>query len=415
MSFSPAADSLPVSRPAGLDLGAPRPLAVYVHLPFCREHCPYCDFYTVPASNPKSRHLGEYIGWLRGELALAAETLPELVGRPLRSLYLGGGTPSLYRPEHLAPFFEDFRRLWTIAPETEVTMEANPGSLLADDLAAYGALGVNRVSLGVQSFDDAALRELGRAHGSADARRSLDALAEADFVKSFSADLIFGYPRQTVETLRADLDELAGRNVPHISAYGLTLHPGTPYETRHRKGDLPLPNEEAVLAMFREVRRSAQAAGYEAYEFSNFAKPGHRAIHNSAYWELEPVLPLGGIGVRLPGRAARREPPPPRPLRRGHPLGTPGLDLGGAPCGSPESRRGSHVRAQAVGGRREGLGDREMRRRSVGALPEGNSGRASPRLAGRGELPARPSAPHRRRRGDVGRVFWDVVLMMFNH
>ncbi len=250
-------------------------LGVYVHMPFCERVCPYCDFAVEPV----------------GRLPAALD------GRRLATLYFGGGTPSLLSAESVARLIEEIRTRFVEAPQ-EVTLELNPGSAENRRVDALRAAGVTRLSVGLQALDDDVLRALGRGHSAADARAGLEACLAAGFA-SLSVDLIYAAPRQSEEVLLRDLGAVLRAGVPHVSAYALTLEPGTPFATAHAAGRLALPDEETARRMGRRVRAELAAAGLRQYEISSFARPGHESRHNSRYWLRQDVLALGPSGATL--------------------------------------------------------------------------------------------------------------------
>jgi len=269
------------------------PLGVYVHWPFCKSKCPYCDF------NSHVRDGVEQARWraaLLRELEHAAREAPD---RGVETMFFGGGTPSLMEPETVAALIERTRALWDSAPEIEITLEANPTSVEAGRFAALAEAGVNRVSLGVQALDAAALKFLGREHSTEEA---LDALATAQrHFARHSFDLIYARPGQTPEAWAQELEralELAGE---HLSLYQLTIERGTRFFTDHARGTFVLPDEEASAAMFEHTQARLVRAGLPAYEISNHARPGAACRHNLIYWRYQDYV---GIGPGAHGRFA---------------------------------------------------------------------------------------------------------------
>lgn len=270
---------------------------LYIHVPFCERVCPYCDFAVVAARRLSRAAEDEYLGALLRELELRRGAFH---GRPLASLYLGGGTPSLLRPDSVARLIEAARSAFPrsgptpgpISDTIEITLEVNPSTLERERLPGFRAAGVNRLSLGVQSFDDALLKRLGRAHRAEEARRSLRAARAAGFER-LSIDLIFSVPGQPRGGLDRDLTEALGFEPEHLSTYELTVEPGTPYATAAARGQLPPPPETDTAWMFERIRERLKAAGYRSYELSNHARPGFEAVHNARYWDRRPVLGLG--------------------------------------------------------------------------------------------------------------------------
>jgi len=272
-----------VSRPtSGGDLG------VYVHVPFCERVCPYCDFAVTAVgrlAEADDAELGELLRleWRRWREALA--------GRTVATVYFGGGTPSLLRPKSLDAILSMLAADLRFA-EPEITVELNPGQLEVARVPELRALGVTRLSVGLQSADDAVLRRLGRAQSASEALRGLEACLAAGFA-SVSADLIYGAPGQTVAGLLDDAERVLALGVPHVSAYALTLEGDTPFVRAAEAGRLELPDEDAVLEMSRLLRARLAAGGLAQYEISSFARPGHRSRHNQRYWRRAEVLGLG--------------------------------------------------------------------------------------------------------------------------
>ncbi|MGC4000050.1 MAG: radical SAM family heme chaperone HemW [Anaeromyxobacter sp.] len=269
-----------------------RPLGVYVHFPYCTHRCPYCDFAVTTARPPAD---GRYARAVRAELALRAAAFQ---GLALRSIYLGGGTPSLWAPGEIAQVLADVRATFAAGaePAQELTLEVNPESCDPERLAAWRAAGVNRVSIGVQSFDPGVLAKLGRRHG---AERAEQAIRQAAQVfGNVSVDLIYGARRSTAATAAADAARAVAAGAGHVSAYALTveaeaLAEEVPFVRLAREGRLPLPSEEETLAQARALRAALRRAGLRRYEISNFARPGLESAHNRLYWESESYLGLG--------------------------------------------------------------------------------------------------------------------------
>jgi len=277
-------------------------VGVYVHVPFCERICPYCDFAVVAARRLPAERATRYTDALLRELERRRDAFS---GRRLASLYFGGGTPSLLPPEEVARLVAAVRGAFASDAPVETTLELNPGSLERERLPGFRDAGVNRLSVGAQSFDDTALRRLGRAHRAAEVWRTLAACREAGFA-SVGLDLIFGAPGQTRAGLEADLARAVGFGPEHVSAYELSLEPGTPFAAAATRGRLALPDEDALVAMHARVEERLSAAGYARYEISSYARPGFEAVHNRRYWERRPVLGLGMGAVSLdpPGEGA---------------------------------------------------------------------------------------------------------------
>jgi len=261
---------------------------LYLHLPFCSAICPYCDFSVLTGAEERRTR---FVESLRREIALwAAEPFP---GAPFDSIYLGGGTPSLLAPEQLAAILDELRLRLPMAAGARLSMEANPEDVTPANVAAWRALGVDTLTLGVQSFDDAALRFLGRRHSGAAARRAVDTALGAGFAV-VGVDLIFGLPDQDARAWQADLDVAAALAPQHLSCYQLTIHAGTPFGFRQARGELREMPEGGQATLFRLTHERLCAAGYVAYEVSNFARaPVHQSRHNRKYWSHAPYLGLG--------------------------------------------------------------------------------------------------------------------------
>lgn len=270
---------------------AVEPLALYVHWPFCLAKCPYCDF------NSHVRERIDEAGW-RGALLRALERQAEPLGRvPVTSIFFGGGTPSLMDPASVAAVIDRAAERFDLAPDAEITLEANPTSVEAGRFAGFRTAGVNRVSIGVQSFDEAALRFLGRRHDADQARRAV-ALAARTFPR-YSFDLIYARPGQDVASWRGELEDALALARGHVSLYHLTIEAGTAFEAAHRRGDFALPDDDLAGALFETTAERLEAAGYRSYEISNHAWPGHESRHNLAYWRYGSYL---GVGPGAHGR-----------------------------------------------------------------------------------------------------------------
>ncbi len=288
----------PLSRNAGE--GAERseegegPLAVYIHWPFCRSKCPYCDF------NSHVRDGVDAARWTRALLADLDHHAELMPGRAIGSVFLGGGTPSLMPPETVAALLDRVGARWTVMPDVEVTLEANPNSAEAARFRAFAAAGVNRLSLGVQALDPAALKMLGRLHDRGEAIAAIEH-ARDNFAR-FSFDLIYARPGQSVAAWRHELDEGLALADDHLSLYQLTIEPGTAFATLERLGDLAVPEEEVAAALFETTQEQLDARGLPAYEISNHARPGAECRHNLAYWRYQDYI---GIGPGAHGRLTR--------------------------------------------------------------------------------------------------------------
>jgi putative oxygen-independent coproporphyrinogen III oxidase len=262
--------------------------SLYLHIPYCDSKCPYCDFNSYAAKRwPERAYADALIAELR-----AAAPRPEWAGRTLRTIFFGGGTPSLFAPATIAGLLAAARDLWPIADTAEITLEANPGTVDADKLRGLRTAGINRISFGVQSFHAHHLKTLGRIHSGDDAIAAIRAARAAGF-ENLNLDLIFAVPGQTPDEWEADLRTAVDLAPDHISAYGLTYEEGTAFHAQRRSGALtPLP-EEAEVAMFTRTRAVLGAHGYAPYEISNFARPGRACAHNLNYWRAGAYLGVG--------------------------------------------------------------------------------------------------------------------------
>jgi putative oxygen-independent coproporphyrinogen III oxidase len=267
---------------------------VYVHWPFCLSKCPYCDF---------NSHVRDGIDASRWTRALLADLEHQAVlasDREVCSIFFGGGTPSLMPPETVAALVARVKTLWPVAPDLEVTLEANPNSAEAKRFAGFAAAGVNRLSLGIQSLDPAALRFLGRGHDRDEAIAAIR-LARASFPR-FSFDLIYARPGQSVAAWEAELGEALTLAGDHLSLYQLTIETGTAFGNRSARGEVLAADEETGAALFEATQERLDAAGLPAYEISNHARPGAECRHNLAYWRYDDYV---GIGPGAHGRVAQ--------------------------------------------------------------------------------------------------------------
>ena len=267
---------------------APPPLALYVHLPWCVRKCPYCDFNSHAAEAvPES----DYVAALLSDLE---QELPSVWGRPVVSVFLGGGTPSLFSPEAVEALISGIRARLPLVADVEITLEANPGTVDAARFHGYRQAGVNRLSLGIQSLDDRALRAIGRIHDAAQARAAVEAARKAGF-DNLNLDLMFGLPGQDRAGGLRDLTEAIALGPEHLSWYQLTLEPNTPFAA----APPPLPEEDEVVALWEAGQAMLAGAGYGQYEVSAYARPGWRCRHNLNYWSFGDYL---GIGAGAHGK-----------------------------------------------------------------------------------------------------------------
>jgi putative oxygen-independent coproporphyrinogen III oxidase len=265
---------------------------VYIHWPFCLSKCPYCDF------NSHVRHAAidedRYVRAFAAEIAATAERVQ---GRTVSTIFFGGGTPSLMQPATVGATLDCIGRHWNVASDVEVTLEANPTSVEATRFRGFRAAGVNRVSLGVQALDDAALAALGRLHST---REALDAVAIARSVfDRYSFDLIYARPGQTPEAWRAELEQALGEAAEHLSLYQLTIEADTPFASLHAAGKLIIPDDDTARALYDVTQEVCAAHGLPAYEISNHARPGAECRHNLVYWRGHEYA---GIGPGAHGR-----------------------------------------------------------------------------------------------------------------
>ena len=268
-----------------------RDLAIYVHWPFCRSKCPYCDFNSHVAAGI------EQTVWARSYLQALRHYAALLPDRRITSIFFGGGTPSLMDPVTVAAVIDAITGHWPLAPAVEITLEANPTSVEAARFRDFRTAGVNRLSLGVQSLVDADLRFLGREHDAAAARQAID-LAARSFPR-FSFDLIYGRQGQTLPAWETELTGALVLAGDHLSLYQLTMEPGTQFHTRHQRGEVLTAPDEATVRMYERTQEIMRAAGRPAYEISNHAKPGEESRHNLTYWHYEDYI---GIGPGAHGR-----------------------------------------------------------------------------------------------------------------
>jgi len=283
-----------------LSAADPTPFGVYIHWPFCLSKCPYCDF------NSHVRHVAidetRYVAAFAAEIAASAARAP---GRTVSTIFFGGGTPSLMQPQTVAAILDAIARHWVLAPDVEITLEANPTSVEATRFRGYRAAGVNRVSLGVQSLDDAVLKQLGRLHT---VREALDAVAIARGIfERYSFDLIYARPGQTVAAWRAELARAIAEAAEHLSLYQLTIEPETPFAALHAGGKLVLPDDDLGRDLYDLTLDHCASAGLPAYEVSNHARPGAECRHNLVYWRYGEYAGIGpGAHGRLVVDGARR-------------------------------------------------------------------------------------------------------------
>ena len=262
--------------------------SLYLHIPYCQSKCPYCDFNShAVASWPED----DYVRALVAEIERRAGEDP-WAGRRLKTIFFGGGTPSLFRPESIAAVLAAAERNFGLEGGAEVTLEANPGTVDAAKLGGMRAAGINRISFGAQSFNDERLKFLGRIHGAAETREAVRLAHRAGFER-LNLDLIFAVPGQSIDETLSDIAEAAALGPDHISAYNLTFEEGTAFFTEMKRGRIRPIDSDRQAEFYAAVREELPRRGYDMYEISNYAPPGHEARHNLSYWRLESYLGLG--------------------------------------------------------------------------------------------------------------------------
>ena len=295
---SPASVALEYLQPGALNLSALPPLSLYVHFPWCVRKCPYCDFNSHEARGEIPEQA--YLDAVRLDLEQA---LPLIWGRKIYTIFIGGGTPSLLSAQGLDRLLSDIRTLLPLDGNVEITMEANPGTFEADKFRSYRDSGVNRLSIGIQSFNSTHLKALGRIHDGDEARRAID-IAHANF-DNFNLDLMYALPSQTLAEAQADLATAIGYGAPHLSLYHLTMEPNTLFASNPP----PLPDDDASADMQDMIASATAAAGYGHYEVSAYARAGARARHNLNYWEFGDYLGIGAGAhskISFPHRVLRQ-------------------------------------------------------------------------------------------------------------
>ena len=275
-------------RSGTLQLGALPPLSLYVHLPWCLKKCPYCDFnsHELAGEMPEQRYIDALIADLES-------SLPLIWGRTVHSIFIGGGTPSLFSARAIDRLLSDIRARLRLGADCEITLEANPGTFEKDRFRAFRDAGVTRLSVGVQSFNDEHLKVLGRVHDRAQAIAAVEEAAQA--FDTFNLDIMYALPGQTIEMLERDIQQALALGPPHISIYHLTIEANTYFA----KFPPVVPEEDTAYAMLDRITEITEAAGLQRYEVSAYAKPGHRCFHNLNYWQFGDYL---GIGAGAHGK-----------------------------------------------------------------------------------------------------------------
>ncbi|BAZ84114.1 radical SAM family heme chaperone HemW [Dolichospermum compactum] len=273
------------------DVGWGIPRSAYVHIPFCRRRCFYCDFPVFVVGDrsrgENSGTIGEYVEVLCQEIRIAPT-----YGQPLETIFFGGGTPSLLSTAQLQSILTTLEQRFGIASKVETSMEIDPGTFDFAHIAGYRNSGVNRVSLGVQAFQEELLKTAGRSHSLVDIFTAIELIHKVE-IPEFSLDLISGLPHQSLEQWQDSLTQAVAATPTHISIYDLTIEPGTAFNRYYKPGDHPLPTDETTVKMYQMGQKTLTDAGYEHYEISNYAQPGHQCQHNRVYWQNRPYYGFG--------------------------------------------------------------------------------------------------------------------------
>ena len=262
---------------------------IYIHIPFCVRKCSYCDFYSVAGDKAAIEDFREL---LVREMDLFMESFPGEAAVPADTVFFGGGTPTVLGADALCGIFAALKKRFPLAPDAEVTTEANPGTVTAEDFRMLRSGGFNRISIGVQSFNQATLETLGRIHGAEEVRAAHRDARRAGFA-SIGIDLIFGIPGQKPSDWATDLDTAVTFLPAHVSAYALAPEPGTPIHRAIGRREMSMPSDDNVAEMYEKTRKVLASTGYRHYEISNFARPGAECLHNIKYWRREGYLGLG--------------------------------------------------------------------------------------------------------------------------
>ncbi|WP_338558137.1 radical SAM family heme chaperone HemW [Erwinia sp. E_sp_B04_7] len=284
------------------------PLSLYIHIPWCVQKCPYCDFnsHALKGDVPHEEYVRHLLADLDADLHLTS-------GREVSTIFIGGGTPSLLSSEAMQMLLDGVRERLPLSPTAEITMEANPGTVEADRFSGYQRAGINRISIGVQSFSEKKLARLGRIHGPEEARRAAGLATDLN-LRSFNLDLMHGLPDQSLEEALDDLRQAIALNPPHLSWYQLTIEPNTLFASRPPV----LPDDDALWDIFEQGDQLLTAAGYQQYETSAYAKPGYRCEHNLNYWRFGDYL---GIGCGAHGKLTQTDGRIVRTTKTRHPRG----------------------------------------------------------------------------------------------
>ncbi|KAB8315773.1 coproporphyrinogen III oxidase [Tolypothrix campylonemoides VB511288] len=281
------------------------PSSVYIHIPFCRRRCFYCDF---PVSVVGDRLRGETSGTISQYVDMLCQeiAITPALGQSLTTIFFGGGTPSLLSTEQLQRILTALDKRFGVSPGVEISMEIDPGTFDLEHLQGYRNAGVNRISLGVQAFQEDLLQLCGRSHSVSDIFAAVDLIRQVR-IPDFSLDLISGLPHQTLDRWQESLEKAVAIAPTHISIYDLTIEPGTAFGRYYKPGDQPLPTDETTVKMYRMAQQILTGAGYEHYEISNYAQPGHQCRHNRVYWENRPYYGFGmGAASYVEGKRFNR-------------------------------------------------------------------------------------------------------------
>ena len=261
-------------------------LGIYIHIPFCTKKCGYCDFYSVKWNEiQEHQYIKSAINEIKGYSALARKFVVD-------SIYIGGGTPSIISPKNLESIISTIKNIFTVEEDSEISMEANPNSLNAQNLAAYKEIGINRLSIGIQSINYGILKNLGRIHSSNEALQAID-LAKSIGFKNINADVMFNIPGQTIDDINNTINQLIKKDIKHISFYSLKLEQGTPMYTSEKNNDIIMPEEDLEREMYYAGRNIMEKHNLLQYEISNFAVKGYECRHNLKYWNQEEYIGIG--------------------------------------------------------------------------------------------------------------------------
>jgi len=267
-------------------------LGIYIHVPFCKHECPYCDFYKFSIKSKPSNQRTAYLNQIFSELNLWGEKHPEIFKKTMSTIYFGGGTPGILPSRKFSELLSIISSALKISNDVEITLEANPENCTESNLANWAEAGINRLSLGVQSFQATQLKKLERLHTPEVLLGALSRISESK-IENFSLDLMFGLPNQTLSDFESDLDQALKWKPNHISLYGLTFHEGTPFYEELQSGKISQIDNSIEAEMYLLAKEKITALGLEHYEVSSYAKPGYKSNHNQRYWYLKDVLGLG--------------------------------------------------------------------------------------------------------------------------